>query len=282
MLDNLILKQRPSQSVTYYVHFMRRTFDDYNERCQLIDGSAAIHPHTLGLLMLRGISITGPFGQAKQCVINAFDTDYLMSADEVMANIPHLAHNMDEEASAPGAPVPDRSPPPISAFVAVGRGSRSGRGHNPRGPRGGRGLPNKCSACGSLDHIMSSCNAPYDALLKWTLAKRKMVVQKYGTFGVFAFAYAALMSDVPADDADSLPTLEDCKDEYDDTEVSVPFTSVAFSSSLTPGRDLSQFWVVDSACSINLTAFRSDFATFTPPPLPLTWVGSASTLRAVA
>jgi hypothetical protein len=111
---------------------MRQTFDDYTETCQPIDGSTNIHPHNLGLLMLRGISSTGPFGQAKQCVINAFDTDYLMSADEVMANILHLAHNMDEEASASGTPAPDTSPPPIFAFVAVGRGSHGGRGHNPR------------------------------------------------------------------------------------------------------------------------------------------------------
>jgi hypothetical protein len=81
-----------------------------------------------------------------------------------------------------------------------------------------------------------------------------MVVQKFGTHGGSASAHAAVLSDVPADDVDSLPTLEDCIDEYDNTEVSVPFTSVAFSSSLTPSRDLSQFWVVDSACSINLTA----------------------------
>jgi hypothetical protein len=73
--------------------------------------------------VLRGISNTDPFGQAKQCVINAFNTDYLMPADEVMANIPHLAHNMDDEVRASGAPAPDTSPPPISAFVAACRGS---------------------------------------------------------------------------------------------------------------------------------------------------------------
>jgi hypothetical protein len=93
-----------------------------------------------------------------------------------MAIILYLAHNMDEDAGAPSMPAPNTSPPPIFAFVAAGRGSHSGRGHNPRGPRGGRGLPNKCSACGGLDHIMSSCSAPDDALLKWALAKRKMIV----------------------------------------------------------------------------------------------------------
>jgi hypothetical protein len=93
---------------------------------------------------------------------------------------------------------------------------------------------------------MSACTAPDDAILKWNLAKRKMTVQKYGAPGGTTYAHSALLSDVPADDAPaddagSLPTLEDCADDCDDDEVSVPFSSVAFSSSLTPGRNLSQF-----------------------------------------
>jgi hypothetical protein len=35
-----MLMQRPGRSLTDYVHFMRQTFDDYNETCQLLDGSA--------------------------------------------------------------------------------------------------------------------------------------------------------------------------------------------------------------------------------------------------
>jgi hypothetical protein len=133
LLDNLILTQRRGQSLNDYVHFMRQTFDDYNESCLMVDGSAAIHPHNLGLLMLRRTSSTGPFGQAKQCVINASDTDYLLSADEVMATILHMAHNIDEE-DAPGATTPDTSPPPISTFVATGRGSHGSRGQPPTWP----------------------------------------------------------------------------------------------------------------------------------------------------
>jgi hypothetical protein len=111
-MDKIMLRQRHGQSLTDYVHFMRQTFDDYNETCLMIYGSAAIHPHNLGLVMLRGISSTGPFGRAKHCVIHAFDTDYMLPADEVMAIILHMAHNMDEEASAPGAPAPCTSPFP--------------------------------------------------------------------------------------------------------------------------------------------------------------------------
>jgi hypothetical protein len=156
---------------------MRHAFDDYNETCEMINGFAAIHPHNLGVLMLRGISSTGQFGHAKQCVINAFDTNYLPSADEVMANILHMAQNMDEVVITPGQPAHDGSAPPVSAFVAAGRGFESGRGHNPRGTRGGRGLPNKCNACGSLNHILSTCTASDKALLKWTSAKRKRIVR---------------------------------------------------------------------------------------------------------
>jgi hypothetical protein len=74
---------------------MRKTFDDYNETCVMIDGYATIHPPNMGLTILRGIFSTGHFGHAKQGVINAFDTKYLMPAYEVMANILHLAQNMD-------------------------------------------------------------------------------------------------------------------------------------------------------------------------------------------
>jgi hypothetical protein len=83
------------------------------------------------------------------------------------------------------------------------------------------------------------------------LAKRKMIIHRYGNPGGSALAHAALLSDVPTDDPDVMPTLEECTYESDDTEVSAPFSSVAFSSSLAPSRYLSQFWVVDSACSIN-------------------------------
>jgi hypothetical protein len=280
-VNNLMLRQRHDESLTDYVHFLRQTFDKYNETCQLIDGSVAIHPDNLGLLMMRGISSSGPFGQAKQCVINAFDIDYLMSADEVMVSILHMAQNMDENAGAPSMPAPDTSPPPISEFVVAIRGSHSGRGHNPRGPHGGRGLSNKYIACGSLDHIMSSCTAPDDTLPRWTLAKWKMIVHKHGTPGGSASTHAALLSDVPIDESDGLPTLEDCTDEYDDTEVSVPFSYVAFSSSIAHGRDLSQHWVVDSACSINLTAFRSIDPRSPSPRRALAWVELVSMSMAV-
>jgi hypothetical protein len=170
----------------------------------------------MGLLMMRGIFSTGHFGQAKQCVINTVDTNYLLSADEVMDNILYLAQTMNEELPNSTPTTPNGPAPPISAFVATGRGSHCGRGHINRGGRGGRGLP-KCSANGSLNHIMSSCSTSDNALLKWTLAKRKMIVQNHGTHGGNAFAHAALLSDVSTDDNKIMPTLDEYTDEYDDT-----------------------------------------------------------------
>jgi hypothetical protein len=61
----------------------------------MIDGYVAIHPHKLGLLMLPGISSSGEYGHAKQCAINAIDTNYLLSGDEVMAITLHLDQNME-------------------------------------------------------------------------------------------------------------------------------------------------------------------------------------------
>jgi hypothetical protein len=163
-----------------------------------------------------------------------------------------------------------RPPSPVSAFVAARRGSHGGRGNSNRGSRGGRDLPNKCSGCRCLDNILSAITALNDSLLKWTFAKRKLIVQKHGNPNNTAPAHVALLSDLNHADPCSLspldlPILEECTDIYDDTQVSVFFSSVAFSSSLTPGRDLSAFKVVDSACFINLTAFRGDFVAFEPP-----------------
>jgi hypothetical protein len=133
-------------------------------------------------------------------------------------------------------------------------------------------MPNKCSGCGSLDHILSSCTASHDALMKWTLAKPKLIVHKYGHNNI-APARAALLSDLSHADTFphaplDVPTVEECTDVYDDTKVSLSFSSVAFTSSLTPGCELSNFRIVDSACSLNLTEFRDDFVTYEPPSGP--------------
>jgi hypothetical protein len=47
----------------------------------------------------------------------------MLYANEMMASILHLAHNIDEEGNSLGAPAPDTSSHPILAFVAVDRGS---------------------------------------------------------------------------------------------------------------------------------------------------------------
>jgi hypothetical protein len=97
-----------------------------------------------------------------------------------MANILHVAQNMDDELPDPALIALAGPAPPIFALSAVDRCSNNGRGHTPRGTRGGRRLPNKCSACDTLNHILSSCTTSDDALPKWTLAKRKIIIKKYG------------------------------------------------------------------------------------------------------
>jgi hypothetical protein len=128
------------------------------------------------------------------------------------------------------------------------------------------------AAAPGLYHIMSSCTAIDDALIKWTLAKRKMTVHKYGAPSEKAFHNALLsdmhQSDRYGDPPGACPSEMECIDEYDATEVGTTFCSLAFSASTPPGRDLSDFWVVDFACSIYLTAFRSDFVSFDPPSGP--------------
>jgi hypothetical protein len=52
-----------------------------------------------------------------------------MSNDEVMASILHLAHNMDEETSAQGAPVPDAPPSQIYVRRCWSRFTRRPRTH---------------------------------------------------------------------------------------------------------------------------------------------------------
>jgi hypothetical protein len=47
--------------------------------------------------MIRGLSNAGQYGQAKKCVINALDTDLIISADRVMGSIIHQAQNIDAE-----------------------------------------------------------------------------------------------------------------------------------------------------------------------------------------
>jgi hypothetical protein len=103
---------------------------------------------------------------------------------------------MEDELQCTDLATPTCQTPSIFAFVAVSRGSHARRGHNDRGGRGGRGLSKKCGACGGHDHILLSCTTLDAALLKWTLAKRKMIVRKYGTPSGSASTHAALMRDV--------------------------------------------------------------------------------------
>jgi hypothetical protein len=259
-----MVRQASGQSIFAYVHAVKQHFDELNECLQLKDGSAAIHPHVLALVMIRGLSNVGQFGQAKQCVINAFDTNFIMSADKVMSSIIHHAQNLDDDSSTKPDSVDLGIP--VYAFLAD------------RKRQGGRGIGGwitdkkksklvmKCGACGDPNHVWSTCKAPYVDVLRWTLAKRKHIAEKYAGQP----PPNAHLSDLPTDmafeeDAADAEHLEyDMQDEFDDTEVGTSFAYVAFASSASTVTDMSEYWVVDSACSVNLTAFRSGFAEFHP------------------
>jgi hypothetical protein len=94
LLDIIMLRQRHGQLVNEYVHFMRQSFDDYNETCQMIDRYVAIHPLNLGLLMLRGISNSCLYGKANQCAIHAFDTDYHNCITRSLGDAPRLMRTL--------------------------------------------------------------------------------------------------------------------------------------------------------------------------------------------
>jgi hypothetical protein len=116
---------------------------------------------------------------AKQCVINAFDTDFIMSADREMGSIIHHAHNLDAEDHAP--PDSDASAQLLNAFLAD------------RKRQGGRRLGGlaatkrlcmskllmKCGACGDPNHVWPTCKAPDADVLRMTSAKRKQSAKKY-------------------------------------------------------------------------------------------------------
>jgi hypothetical protein len=258
----MMVRQASGQSVSAYVHAVKQHFDELNECLQLKDGSAAIHPHVLTLVKIRGLSNVGQYGHAKQCVISAFDTDFILSADRVMGSIIHQARNLDTDVSVKSDSAD--SGVPVNAFLAD------------RKRQGGRGIGKwtadkkkskfsmKCGACGDPNHVWSTCKAPDADVLRWTLAKRKQIAEKYAGQP----PPTAHLSYVPADmgsvedDAEGDALEYDMQDEYDDTEVGTSFASVAFASAASTVVDLSDYWVVDSACSANLTSFRRIFRNF--------------------
>jgi hypothetical protein len=181
-----------------------------------------------------------------------------MSVDRVMGSILHQAQHLDADVSAKSDTVD--SGIAVNAFLAD------------RKRQGGRGIGGwtadkkkskftmKCGACGDPNHVWSTCKAPDADVLRWTLAKRKHIAEKYAGQP----PPTAHLSDLPADvasegdvaDGDALEY--DMHDEYDDTS----FASVAFASAAAPVADLYDDWVADSACYVNLTSFRSDFSEF--------------------
>jgi hypothetical protein len=125
LLDRMMVRKASGQSVSAYVHAVKQHFDELNECIQLKDGYVAIYPHVLALVMIRGLYNVGLYGQAKLCVINAFDTDFILLADEVMGSIIHQAQNLDADVSIKSDSAD--SGIPVNAFLAD-RKRQGGRG----------------------------------------------------------------------------------------------------------------------------------------------------------
>jgi hypothetical protein len=171
LLDRMMVRQTYGQYVSAYVHAVKQCFDELNECLQLKDGYATIHPHVLAMAMIRGLSNVGQYGQAKQCVINAFDTDFILSADTVMGSILHQAQNLDAYVSNKTDTADSGTA--VNAFLAD------------RKRQGGRGIGGwtadkkkskfsmKCGARGDPNRVSSTCQAQDADVLRWTLAKRK-------------------------------------------------------------------------------------------------------------
>jgi hypothetical protein len=98
----------------------------------------------------------------------------------------------------------------------------------------------KCGAGGDPNHVWSTCKAPDVDVLRWTLAKRKQIAEKYAGQP----PPTAHLIDFPIDvayegDGVAQDVLEyDMHDEYDDTKVCTSFASVAFASASAFGADL--------------------------------------------
>jgi hypothetical protein len=130
---------------------VKQHFDELNECLHLKDGYVAIHPHVLALVMIRGLSNVGQYGQAKQCVTNAFDTDFIVSADRVMGSIIHQAQNPDADISTKSYCVDSEIP--VNAFLADRKrqGDRGIGGWTADNKKSKFSM--KCGACGDPNHV---------------------------------------------------------------------------------------------------------------------------------
>jgi hypothetical protein len=146
-----------------------------------------------------------------------------------MGSIIYKAQNLNAEINV--ASYNAASWPPLNAFLAERKrqGSReTGNWVVNKRPDNTK-FPMKCGACGDSNHVWSTCKALDGDVLRWTLAKRKHVAEKYAGQP----PPTAHFSDVPVDtapleDADGCPQEYDMEDDYDDTAVSISFAYVAF------------------------------------------------------
>jgi hypothetical protein len=171
----LIRVQRPDESLSDFVHNMRQAHDDMNESCLMDDGHVVMPEQFLSIFMLVGMSLEGPYGQAKQYIVNAFDPTLSLSASEVSQQILRQAYHLDTSAA-----VVDSTAPLVSAFFAGSwphrRRSFARGGGKPPVPEDHplKQFNVRCNCCGGEDHRGFDYKATAAKVIKWQ--RHKIVV----------------------------------------------------------------------------------------------------------
>jgi hypothetical protein len=117
MARQIIRVQRLDESLSDFVHNTRHAYDDLDESCLMADGHVVMPEHFLSIFMLVGMSQEGPYGQAKQCIVNAFDPTLSLSASEVLQQFLQQIMRQADHLDTPAAVV-DITAPPASALLA--------------------------------------------------------------------------------------------------------------------------------------------------------------------
>jgi hypothetical protein len=114
MAQHLARQQRPGESLSQYVHNIRHTYDELNESSMLADGPVVLPDNLFSISMLARLPRKGNLGQAKQCIINAFDPNLAISSSELTEHLLRHAAYMDGSVADPLS-----LPPITTAFWRV-------------------------------------------------------------------------------------------------------------------------------------------------------------------
>jgi hypothetical protein len=119
-------------------------------------------------------------GQAKQCIINAFDPNVTVPAGALTEHLLRHADHLDDPVGEPPAPFPASAP--ASAFLAKPPHRRSHpppSGRTPLDKRANYSFAEKCGCCGDPDHRGSNRKATDAQIIKWQRYKIKTLHEHF-------------------------------------------------------------------------------------------------------